>query len=574
MKLCIVKSKNATQYYVSKSIRVGGRTTSKIVEKIGTYDELIKTHEDPEAWARAYVDELNRREQGEKRHDIIIKLDPDVQIQKNDSVLFDGGYLFLQKIFYELHLDYICKRISDKYRFEYNLRDVLALLLYGRILYPASKSGTYEMSKNLLEPVKFELHDVYRALSVLAEETDFIQSSVYKFSKELGKRNDTVLFYDCTNFFFEIENEDGMRKYGHSKEHRPNPIVEMGMFMDGDGIPLAFTIVDGNTNEQITLRPLEKQIIQDFGLAKFVVCTDAGLSSTANRKFNDTGDRAFVTTQSLKKMKDFQKAWALDPDGWHLIGDKKVYNINTILESEELKEKYKYHIFYKEDWFNEKGIEQKYIVTFSLRYMDYCRGIRDGQIARAQAALVSPSESDRTRQTDYKRFIKRYHATEEGEVADKVTYCLNSELIAEEEKYDGFYAVATNLDDDVSEIIKINSGRWEIEECFRIMKSEFKSRPVFLSRDDRIKAHFTTCFLSLIIYRYLEKKMNHKYTCSEIISGLRGIKFFKQKEEGYSPAYIRTDFTDDLHDAFGFRTDYEIISKSNMRKIISETKKR
>lgn len=574
MKLCIVKSKNATQYYVSKSIRVGGRTTSKIVEKIGTYDELIKTHEDPEAWARAYLDELNRKEQSEKQHDIIIKLNPSVQIQKDDSVLFDGGYLFLQKIFYALHLDYICKKISDKYKFEYNLRDILALLLYGRILYPTSKSGTYEMSKNLLEPFKFELHDVYRALSVLAEETDFIQSSVYKFSKELGKRNDTVLFYDCTNFFFEIENEDGMRKYGHSKEHRPNPIVEMGMFMDGDGIPLAFTIVDGNTNEQVTLKPLEKQIIEDFGLAKFVVCTDAGLSSTANRKFNDTGDRAFVTTQSLKKMKDFQKAWALDPDGWHLMGDKKVYNINTILESKELKEKYKHHIFYKEEWFNEKGIEQKYIVTFSLRYMDYCRSIRDGQIARAQAALVSPSKSDRTRQTDYKRFIKRYHATDNGEVADNVTYCLDNDLIADEEKYDGFYAVATNLDDDVSEIIKINSGRWEIEECFRIMKSEFKSRPVFLSRDDRIKAHFTTCFLSLIIYRYLEKKMNHKYTCSEIIAGLRSIKFFKQKEEGYSPAYIRTDFTDDLHDTFGFRTDYEIISKSSMRKIISETKKR
>jgi len=574
MRLNIVKSTNAKQYYVIKSYRKNGHSTSKIIEKLGTHEELLKKHADPEAWARAYVAELNRKEKEEKPHDVLIKYDPTARIRKDETNLYNGGYLFLQKLFYDLRLDYICKKISEKYRFEYDLKSILAVLLYGRILFPASKSGTYETAKSLLEPVDFQLHDVYRALSVLAKESDYIQEAVYKSSKKLGKRNDKILYYDCTNFFFEIEHEDGIRKYGVSKEHRPNPIVEFGLFMDGDGIPLAFTIVDGNKNEQTTLKPLETQLIEDFGLSRFVVCTDAGLSSKANRKFNTLSDRAFVTTQSLKQMKAYQKEWALDPGGWRVLGDDHIYNIQTIVEDEKLKEKHKYSIFYKERWMKENDMEQKYIVTFSLKYMEYCRNIRNEQVSRAQAALVSSSKSDRTRQTDYKRFITRIHATEEGEVAESILYGLNTDLIAEEEKYDGFYAVATNLDGDAGEIIRINTGRWEIEECFRIMKTEFKSRPVYLSRDDRIKSHFTTCFLSLILFRYLEKKLGRKYTCSEVVSGLRSMQFFKQKEEGFSPAYTRTDFTDDLHDAFGFRTDYEIISQSNMRKIISNTKKR
>ena len=574
MRLNIVESKNAKQYYVIKSYRKNGHSTSKIIEKLGTHEELLKQHPDPEAWAREYVAELNRKEKAAQKHEILIKFDPNTRIPKDDVRLYSGGYLFLQKLFYELHLDYICKKITERHRFDYDLKSILAALIYGRILFPASKSGTYEMAKSLLEPIDFRLHDVYRALSVLAEESDYVQEAVYRFSKGLGKRNDSVLYYDCTNFFFEIEQEDGMKKYGHSKEHRPNPIVELGMFMDGDGIPLAFTLVDGSRNEQTTLKPLETQIIQDFGLSKFIVCTDAGLSSVSNRKFNDAPGRAFVTAQSLKKMKDYQKKWALDPSGWRLTGDSGVYDLDRILEDEGSRNRYRHSIFYKERWFNEDNMEQKFVVTFSLKYMDYCRNIRNEQIARAQAALVSPKQSDRTRQTDYKRFITRLHTTKEGEVAGNVSYGLNTDLIAEEEQYDGFYAVATNLEDDVSQIIRINTGRWEIEECFRIMKTEFKSRPVYLSRDDRVKAHFTTCFLSLILFRYLEKKLDHRYTCCQIISGLRSMQFFKQKEEGFSPAYTRTDFTDDLHEAFGFRTDFEILSSADMRKIIHFTKTR
>ena len=575
MRLRINVNKDGSKnYYVLKSYRTdAGKSTTQIVEKLGTFEELAKVHDNPESWARAYVEELNRQEASAQRN-ITFSYSPSTLIEKDRQNLFNGGYLFLQKIFYELRLDYICKKISEKYAFSYSMRDILAHLVYGRILEPSSKLATYSYAQTLLEAPTYALEDVYRALEVIGQEKDFIQSSLYKFSKATGKRNDKVLYYDCTNYYFEIEQEKGMRKYGPSKEHRPNPIVEMGMFMDGDGIPLAFCIHDGNTNEQKTLKPLEEQIMQDFGHAKFIVCTDAGLSSSANRKFNDRGERAFITTQSIKKMKQFQREWALSPTGWHLPGHKETFDLEQILADETLCEKYFQWTFYKETWFNENDIEQKYIVTFSLKYRSYQRKIRNEQIARAERALASSIKQERTRQSDYKRFITRIPVTENGEVAERTQYALNEAKIREEEQYDGFYAVATNLDDDPEAIIRINHGRWEIEECFRIMKHEFKARPVYLSRDARITAHFTICFLALILFRYLEKMLGHKYTCEQISNGLRQMKFRKLEDVGYLPAYTRNDFTDALHEAFGFRTDYEILSKSRMRNLISLTKKK
>ena len=574
MRLNIVESKNARQYYVIESYRTeDGKNSSRIIEKLGSHEELLKLHEDPEAWARAYVEELKQKEK-EAGKRILVKYSPNKQIEKDQVFLYEGGYLFLQKIFHQLRLDYICRKISKDYKFEYNFTEILAHLVYGRVLFPRSKKGTYEYSQKLLEKPSYELHDVYRALKVIAKNKDYIQSAVYKFSGEMGARNDRILYYDCTNFYFEMEEESGLCKYGPSKENRPNPIVEMGLFMDGDGIPLAFCIHEGNTNEQKTLIPLEKQIIEDFNHAKFIVCTDAGLSSTANRKFNNVADRAFITVQSIKKMKDFQKEWALSPEGWHLPGKKETFNLDTILSSEESIEQYKNWTFYKEEWFNENDIEQRYIVTFDIKYMLYMRHIRSKQIERAQKAIDSSTKRDRTRKSDYKRYITKVSVTSDGEVASETIYALNEEKIMEEEKYDGFYAVATNLEDPVESIIRANRRRWEIEESFRIMKSEFKSRPVYVSLDECITAHFTTCYLALIVYRYLEKALGNKYTCEEILSQLQEMKFYKIPTHGYLPAYTRTDFTDDLHEVFGFRTDYEILSKSTMRSIISATKKK
>ena len=314
------------------------KSTTRIVKKLGSYDQLIQEHEDPEAWAREVVDEMNRQAK-EGKQKVMVALSPSEFIEKNEDRLLDGGYLFLQKLFYQLHLDYICKRISMRHQFSYNLSEILGHLLYARILNPASKLSTYEYAQTLLEKPNYSLNDIYRALEVIAEEKDYIQSALYQFSKDMGKRNDGILYYDCTNYYFEIEQESGIRKYGPSKEHRPNPIVEMGLFMDGDGIPLAFCIHSGNTNEQKTLRPLEEQIMQDFGHAKFIVCTDAGLSSTANRKFNNIGEKAFITTQSIKKMKDFQKEWALSRKGWHLPGHKETFDLEKILADEALQKK-------------------------------------------------------------------------------------------------------------------------------------------------------------------------------------------------------------------------------------------
>lgn len=557
--------------YVKKSYRKeNGSTSSKVIENLGRLDELQKAHEDPIAWAKAYVDELNRQDQESRT--VTLTYETQKLIEKNEDVLYDGGYLYIQKLFYELGLDKICRDISKRYDFKYNLTEIISVLTYGRMLFPRSKLGTFETSQAMIEKPSFELQHIYRALAVIAKEKDFIQAQLYKNSLKRGKRNDKILYYDCTNYYFEIEHENGMRKYGISKEHRPNPIVEMGLFMDGDGIPLAFCLHSGNTNEQKTLRPLEEQIINDFGKTKFVVCTDAGLSCVANKKFNDVTDRAFITAQSIKKMKSYQKEWALSPEGWSLPGHREKFNLNDILADDNLIEKYRLNVFSKEQWFNENDIEQRYIVTFSLKYRTYQRNLRNEQIERAKSAILSEVKSERTRQTDYKRFIAKISVTAEGEVAGKKIFELDEAKITEEEKYDGFYAVATNLDDPAAEIIKVNRNRWEIEESFRIMKTEFSARPVFLSRDDSIAAHFTTCFLALTLYRYLEKQIGPAFTCCEILDGLKAMKFHKTKE-GYMPLYKRNDFTDTLHKNFGFRTDYELITFSDFKKIISATKK-
>ena len=412
------------------------------------------------------------------------------------------------------------------------------------------------------------MQHIYRALEVISKESDFIESSVYKNSLKISKRNTKVLYYDCTNFFFEIEKADGLKQYGVSKEHRPSPIVQMGLFMDGDGIPLAFSIFDGKANEQPSLKPLEERILKDFKLSKFVVCTDAGLSSHDNRLFNNEKERAFIVTQSIKKLKKHIKEWALDPEGWSLHGSIKTFNLNEIDDTSENKATY-----YKERWINEKGLEQKLMVTYSPKYKAYQRSIRDGQVIRAEKLVEKPSNLSKKKKNDPKRFISEVRCTPDGEVAKNQVLGIDESIIFEEEKYDGFYGVCTNLESDPESIIKVNRRRWEIEESFRILKSEFKARPVYLSRDDRIRAHFTTCFLSLLVYRLLEKKLDEEYTATELIETLKDLNFMELKGDGYVPLYKRTDITDALHEKFNFRTDTQIVDSSTMKKILKQTKK-
>ena len=574
MRIKITKTKNAENFYVIESTYINKKHSSKIVERLGNLEEVKRKagKMDPYLWAKQYASKLTQEDKENKRT-ISKSYSQSKLIPKDIQNKYNVGYLFLQDIYYKLGLNQICNDITDKYQFKFDLNDILSKLIYSRILFTASKLKTLDLSKKFLEQPNFDYQHIERSLPIFCKENDFIQSELYKNSKKYAPRNNRILYYDCTNFFFELEIEDEFMKYGKSKENRPNPIVQMGLFMDGDAIPLSCEITPGNKNEQKTLQPLEEKILKDFELSEIVVCTDAGLASTANRKFNNTNSRKFITTQSIKKLKEFLKEEVLDlTKGWHLPGSDKIYDIEALRTDEKLKEIYKDKTFYKERWIKENGLEQRLIVTFSVKYQEYQRHIRNNQIERAKKIIENnPKKIGKAKQNDPKRFIETINTTSSGEIAEETHYSINQNIIDEEAKYDGLYAVCTNLEDDVQDIIKVNHKRWEIEESFRIMKSEFNARPVFHSNEDAIKAHFLICFLALTIYRYLEKKLDEKYTVGEIIDSLKEMDL-SVKDGDYIPNYTRTNLTDDLHEKFGFRTDFEILTEKNLKKIIKNTK--
>lgn len=588
MRLGWAKKGNSVSYYVHKTIRVDGKNKSLVIKRFGSEKYICETYgvTDAKAWAKEQVRLMNEAEK-EDAAKFNIELCAGTDLVMDEQRRFNGGYLFLQDVYYELGLHKICRAISSRHPFEYDLNDILSRLIYTRILYPASKRSSLEEAKGFIEQPSFKLHDIYRALSVMAEESDYIQSRLFKNSATIQERNSQVIYYDCTNFYFEIDAAEDDKQFGHSKENRPLPIVGMGLFMDMDGIPISFSIYPGNRNEQMTMVPLEKKMLESFDMSKFIVCTDSGLSSATNRVFNsydgEDGMRAYITTQSIKSLKAFLQQWCMDDEGWILDGDGtgKKYRISELDEDRD-----KDKVFYKTRWIKEEGIvhtekgdkkqiiEQKLIVSYSIKYKNYQRHVREGQIERAMKLVGSGEKTiNRKRQNDPKRFIKTDHTTKDGEVADKAISYVDEAVVAAEEKYDGFYAVCTNLDDNVSSIVKANKRRWEIEECFRIMKTDFEARPVYLNRQDRIVAHFITCFIALIVYRYLEKKLDCKYTIEQILPTLQEMDFMKYEGKGYQPIYKRTALTDDLHEAFGFCTSKQIVPVAKMRNIISQTKK-
>ena len=588
MRLGWTTSKYSITYRAVKTVRIDGKNKTLIVKSFGSEKYICETYgvTDAKAWAKEQVRLMNEAEKEDSAR-FNIELCAATDLPMDEQRRFNGGYLFLQDIYYELGLDKICRAISARHLFAYDLNDILSRLIYTRILFPSSKKSSFEDSKRLIEQPSFELHDIYRALSVIAQESDYIQSRLFKNSTEVSARRTGVVYYDCTNFYFEIEQAEEDKQYGASKENRPLPIVEMGLFMDMDGIPVAFGISPGNDNEQNTLIPLEKKMVEKFDMSRFVVCTDAGLSSATNRYFNsydkEDGCRSFITTQSVKKLKAHLKKWALDPAGWHLSGDTsgRTYDIRE-LDDKEDKEK----MFFKSRWIKEKSkvyeegkektvvIEQQLIVSYSIKYRDYLRSIRNGQIERAKKMVENGNTAcTKKRQNDPKRFIRTDHATADGEVADRSASYIDRSVIENEEQYDGFYAVCTNLEDEAESIIRVNKQRWEIEECFRIMKTDFEARPVYVKRQDRIVAHFITCFIALIVYRYLEKKLGNRYTIDQIISTLQEMDFMKYEGKGYQPVYTRTELTDALHEAFGFCTSKQIVPIKKMKNICSMTKK-
>ena len=572
MNLHITKSKNAESFYIAKSyVKADGRTSSMIVRKLGTLNQLLAEHgptrDDVVAWAKYEVKlETEKYKKEKETKTVLIPFHADRQLDYDKQSFYRGGYLFLQSIYYSLQLNKTCRKLRDKYKFKYDINAILSDLIYARVLEPTSKRSSYQTASEFLEKPTYELHDIYRALDVLGTECDFIQAEVYKNSHFIGQRNDKVLYYDCTNYYFEIEQEDSDKKYGKSKEHRPNPIIQMGMFMDGDGLPLAFSLFPGNTNEQKSLKPLEQKVIQDFGCKKFIYCSDAGLGSENIRTYNHAGERAFIVTQSIKKLPAEDKAWALNKNGFRNVLDDKPVDITKLSEDDT-------GLYYKDEPYTPKMLHQRLIITYSPKYARYQKSIRDAQVERAEKMLKSGNtKKQRKNPNDPARFIGTIAVTEEGEAA-KIHSFLDETKIADEEQYDGLYAVSTDLlDDDVSTILKVSEGRWQIEECFRILKTDFSARPVYLQNDNRIKAHFLICFLALLSYRILEKKLNHQYTCESILDTLKGMNFAEIQEQGFIPLYKRLKITDDLHEACGFRTDYQFITKSQMKTIQKKSK--
>lgn len=575
MYIAITGSKNNKDVYIYRSFRKeNGKASSCIYKKLGKYNALLEQFDGNEdklmTWAKeqaAKETELYKQHTGK----VSVEFSKAAAIPMNERRSFNVGYLFLQKLCTQLRLDKVCRTIKSRHNFKYDLNAILTDLVYARILSPASKLASYEYCQSLLEPPKYSLQDVYRSLSVIAGESDFIQSELYKNSNFIHPRNNRILYYDCTNYYFEIEEEDDFRRYGKSKENRPNPIVTMGLFMDADGLPLAFDIFPGNQNEQTTLKPLESKILQDFNYSEFIYCSDSGLGSSSNRRFNSLGNRAYIITHSLKKMKKEDREIALNPTQFRRIGSDQFIDIRTLDESDE--EVYN-TIYYKEVPVVTGDMDETLVVTYSPKYKAYQRKIRARQIERAERIITAPGRKRKGKnQNDPMRFVKKTSVTTDGEIAEKQVYDLDEEQIQKEELYDGFYAVITNLEGDISEIIRINRQRWEIEENFRIMKTEFEARPIYVRREDRIKAHFMTCYISLLLYRLLEKELGNIYTADQILETLRSMQMtLLNTASGYIPSYTRTELTDTLHKTFDFRTDYEFITKTDMRTLIKDTK--
>lgn len=574
MRLRIKNDNGIERLYIEKSIRISDKkVTTQNVEKLGRVDVLMASmglsREQVIAWAKKKVDDLNG-----SSAPILLPLSPSKSIPLGERRSFRAGYLFLQDIYCSMKMKNIFRNIAKRHRYKFDLNAITADLVYARILEPNSKRASYEVAGSFLEKPSYEEHDIYRGLSVLAQEMDYIQAEVYKNSNFISPRNNRVLYYDCSNFYFETEQADELRKYGKSKENRPNPIVQMGLFMDGDGIPISFSLFDGAANEQPSLKPSETKLLQDFGFERFVVCTDAGLGSEANRKFNDVSNRGFIVTQSLKKLKEEERVSAMDGTNWHRLSDgKAVKNIQGIKQHPD---DHTDEIYYKERIHDGSAVlGQLMIITYSPSYAVYQRNVRQAQLERAEKMVrLKQVKKQRKNPNDSARFVKATAITQDGETAQKTLYEMDEEAVRKEAAYDGFYAVCTNLtNDSVGDILSISEGRWKIEESFRIMKTDFLSRPVYVSRGDRIRAHFLTCYLALLVYRLLEKKLGRGFTANQIIQTLRDYKLLKITGEGYIPEYARTPLTDHLHDVFGFRTDAEIIPTRKLKSIIAFTKK-
>lgn len=571
MNLHIVPSgKDDAILYYAVSIRKGKKTTSKNVRRIGRLSELKKEYTDPIAHFRAEAKRLTDEGRSESSFEIPanLMLDP----MKKRRVML--GYIFPQSVYYSLGLNTVMRSIRNESKVTYDFNRIMRDLVIGRVLSPLSKSSTYEKAFSFPESPDYDLQHVYRSLSLMAKNFDLIEEKAFKGMKKYADVDTSVTYYDCTNFYFEIEEEDGFRTYGKSKENRPNPIVQMGLFLDRNGLPISMCINPGKTNEQKTMIPLEKMMTERFGIEKFVVCADCGLSGKRNLRFNSTENHGFVVTKSLKKVSEDVRARLMGDGGWKRFGDAsgRLYSLKEIREDANLRDV----IFYHDEKFamGSDGFEERIVTTYCGRLREYQRSVRERQLQRAMELVRQGKIRKGVNQNDVRRFIVVDSVTENGEVAEKKVFSIDRERFEEESEYDGFYAVTTDLDDDPAEIIRINRGRWEIEESFRIMKSDFDGRPVFVSREDRIRAHFLTCYLAFMIFRIIEQKLNKgdvRYTDPEILRTLRDYEAIDA--ESFYVGAMEGKAVRALESTFGLVGSMTAFSKAQFRRLVARSKK-
>lgn len=610
------KSKDPT-YFVQLGIRNGKKTTTKNIARIGRHSELLKITDDPLSYAKEQVSKYNEEAKKNNQVSLELKINFAEKLKASNAVVSSSkqlniGYFFLQQLYYDLEIRSFFDAVTADSKITFDPNLVNRFLTCSRILRPGSKLDTHQHLENYYEQPVFDYVHILRTMDILEGHYDEYITHLFEKSNNIIKRNTSVCYYDCTNYYFEIETEDedyvdevtgemikGLRKYGPCKEHRPNPIVEMGLFMDSDGIPLSMCITSGSDNEQTTAIPLEKRLTRMFGKKKFIYCADAGLGSLHIRNFNSMGGRAFVVTQSIKKLSDTLKTAVFNDCGYKLLSSDKPVTIAHMKEFDKLDQENRelyndkaYKIIeadkaidlglYEEKRLkngkirkvNSKAtVKQKVIITFSRKMMEYQRYIRNRQIGRAEKLLANlDPETYKKGPHDVTRFIKRTSTTENGEkVTDR--YEINRSVIEEEEKYDGFYAVATNLDDDAKTVIGISSNRYKIEDCFWITKTNLSARPVYHQKDRRIIAHFMICYTALLIYRLLEAKLNQygtHFTIENIIETLNNMEVANIEDMCYMSTYSGSQVCTALNAVFDLGLDKKYYQPKELNKKIKK----
>lgn len=564
------------------------------MERLGTEEEIETKYgcSDGLEWAKQYVARLNEEEKLAKEK-IKVEFSASERIKEGEQVSYDCGDLFMLPIYNALGLPKVCEGIVKGRKVKFNLNEILETLVMLRISCPCSKLNSYALGKKRMRKITHEIEDVYRALTLLSGHIDDIQARVWENSKNILKRNTRVIFYDCTNYYFEIEDNDpvgvdprhpgrpeGIRRRGKSKEHRPNPIVQMGMLMDADGIPLSFIIFPGNESEQPSLQKIEEMIADKFGLNEFVISTDAGLSSEDNRRYNMTEGREYIAVQSLPKLSEDDQKMALDPHGWHVafrdknLGpvdpsdpERDTFNLDEIDLNAERHTK-----FYKEiivdkclNGRKKTARAERVIVTYSHDFALYLRHKRAERLPVAEKIVRNKQTSSRQSQNDPRRYVQTVYVTAEGEPAEQVSMSINKEAIEQEARFDGFYAYGTSLDDDAVDVLRARFFHHEIEHLFRTTKTFLDSRPVYLQRADRIRSHFLICFLAMVIIKILQKQLDMpSLSIDSLIVTIRNFKMAYIKGAGYMPLFVRNELTDRLQELNKVCIDTQIVSTKTM----------